>query len=563
MAGFFNSVTSSFLQNDIPEFLKELGTLGVKSKIEILKNSHSIGYNQESVIQNASEDMEEYEFLNLINTASNKYLPFFDSDYKERRPQYRSIAKEAEIHNILTKISNEAIVYDDDNFFANVSDIKLDLKNKKVIQKDLERNFKSIYNLYGFNDNTTGWWLFMKFLIDGFICFEIIYSEKNETIIGFKELDPTTLKLSITPEGDQVWVQFEGDAVKQRILYDSQLVYISYASSLIESRIAYIENLIKPFNLLEMMEQTRSTWAVSNATMRLKFVIPVGGKSKNVAKQTLRKLMNRYNEEISFDNTSGQYKVNGKAYIPGVKQIWMPEKDGESPTIENFGGDGPPMNDTDILTYFRKKLQIASKIPASRFDPQGNDIFANSDANQITQEEIEFNRFIIQLRSIFKEILIKPLYLQMVLDHPKLKEDKQFKNAVGITFSQYNLFEKFKEYEVENKKIQQIQNWMGITDPMGNPFCSMTFLVKKYELLTEEELRENDKQKKKDAEKAKENGEQQNFGGFGGGFGQPQPGQEGQSQDDSGMQSQIDNLDLAAPNNQPNEQDEEKDDFKV
>ena len=71
------------------------------------------------------------------------------------------------------------------------------------------------------------------------------------------------------------------------------------------------------------------------------------------------------------------------------------------------------------------------------------------------------------------------------------------------------------------------------------------------------------KQKKKDAEKAKENGEQQNFGGFGGGFGQPQPGQEGQSQDDSGMQSQIDNLDLAAPNNQPNEQDEEKDDFKV
>lgn len=504
MAGFFSKIYTSYRQNDLPEFIKELGTLGVKSKIEIMKNSYSIGYNQETVIQDFSEEMEEYEFLNLINTQSNKYLPFFDSQYKERRPYLREISKEGKIEGILTILTDEAIVYDDSNYFCKVEDLKVEFKNRDEIQKSLERNFKKIYNLFGFNDVTTVWWLFYKFLVDGFLAFEIVYDKDGKTVIGFKEIDPVELKLNVDQDGNQVWVQFEGDATKQSVLYDSQIIYISYASALIDSRVSYTERLIKPFNLLQMMEQTRSTWAVANASMRMKFVIPVGGKSKNMAKQTLRKLMNRYNEEISFDSSSGQYHINGKPYIPGVKQIWLPEKDGETPTIETVGIDAPEMNDVDILLYYRKELETLSKIPSTRFEKAGSDTFDNT-ASQITQEELRFNRFIIRLRSIFKELIVKPLYLQMCIEYPNLKNDPNFKNAVNIEYIQYNLFEKFKKFEVENKVIEHIQNIMNLTDKEGNPIAPLEFWMKKYELLTEEELREIEELKKKaDKEAEKE-----------------------------------------------------------
>ena len=42
-------------------------------------------------------------------------------------------------------------------------------------------------------------------------------------------------------------------------------------------------------------------------------------------------------------------------------------------------------------------------------------------AEGTTREEIKFSRFITRLRSIFQEILIKPLWLQMCLDFPELR----------------------------------------------------------------------------------------------------------------------------------------------
>jgi hypothetical protein len=84
------------------------------------------------------------------------------------------------------------------------------------------------------------------------------------------------------------------------------------------------------------MEHTRVIWAVTNASFRMKFIIPVGGKSKTRAKQSLAQLMNNYKEVCRFDWESGTLETDGKPMLQFSKEYWLPSKDGETPEIETL-----------------------------------------------------------------------------------------------------------------------------------------------------------------------------------------------------------------------------------
>jgi hypothetical protein len=62
----------------------------------------------------------------------------------------------------------------------------------------------------------------------------------------------------------------------------------------------------------------------------------------------------------------------------------------------------------------------------------------------MTRDEIRFTNFIRRIRTIFKEILIKPLRIQMVLDFPELKDDPFFNSNLKLKFNSNDLFEKWK-----------------------------------------------------------------------------------------------------------------------
>jgi len=50
-----------------------------------------------------------------------------------------------------------------------------------------------VYNPHFFRDTNTAWHLVKRFLVEGFLCQEIIYDRTNSNIIGFKTLDPATI----------------------------------------------------------------------------------------------------------------------------------------------------------------------------------------------------------------------------------------------------------------------------------------------------------------------------------------------------------------------------------
>jgi len=269
------------------------------------------------------------------------------------------------------------------------------------------------------------------------------------------------------------------------------------------------------------MEHTRVIWAVTNASFRMKFIIPVGGKSKTRARQSLAQLMNSYKETVDFDWESASLSTDGKPMLQFSKEYWLPSKEGESPEIETIGGEGPELNDTEALKYFSDKLKHVSKIPYSRFlyEDGGGDF--NLAADGMIRDEIKFGKFIKRLRSTFQEILVKPLFIQMCLKYPEFTNDPQFKTQVALRFNEENVFSEMKNMEIMGMRLEFIGNMRDSLMTTNQEtmeeeyYFDQEYLVKKYLKLSDDEIRANEAAKaKKSKEEAEEPEEEDDGMGF-------------------------------------------------
>lgn len=537
MAGFVNKngPFSAKRPFNLSDGLKRLSSFGMYYDDLVLRQSQAIGpaedqfgYGQMNMMGLDNDDIYgAFAALSMADTNMRKNIPFFDMNYKTKREELRQFSMYDEIEDILDILCDEAIVYDDKNFIANPSIIGMEISEE--VNNYLNKAFRQIYQYFGFAQDQSAWFYFRKWLVDGYLAFEIIYNPEQTEIIGFKEIDPVTLVPAYNKEdGKKVWIQFKDDPIKERKLYDAQIIYISYSSITTASRVSYVERLIRAFNLLRVMEHTRVIWAVTNASYRMKFIIPVGGKSKTRAKQSLAQLMNNYKEVVDFDWDSGMLKTNGKPMLQFNKEYWLPSKDGEQPEIETLGGDGPELSDTEALKYFSDKLKQVSKIPFNRFmyEDGGGDF--NLAADGMIRDEIKFSKFINRLRSSFQEILVKPLYLQMCLKYPEFSDDPGFKTQIALRYNEENMFAELKEMEIMEKRLDFISKMnqdLMITNPMTmeeDHYFDLEFLVDRYLKLSPDDKAANLAYKaRKDAEKAEEPPQDPMamMGGAGGGMG--------------------------------------------
>jgi hypothetical protein len=504
MAGFTQRKGSLTSGNPVRKIIKDLSNLGMAYDDMIIRNSRAVGFteNQMGYVANpmgsdADDIYSAFAALSLTDTSLKKNISIFDRDYTKKRDQLRAYAVQDEVEEILDVITDEAIVFDKSNYMA-YAEFNGEISNS--IEDELGDVYNNIYTYFGFNDALSIWNYFRKWLVDGFLAFEIVYNDKQTEIIGFKELDPVSLMPGVDSEtGKKMWVQYKGGGPKERKLWDSQIIYISYTQVNSPQRISYVERLIRSFNLLRIMEHTRIIWAVTNSSFKTQFIIPVGGKSKTRAKQSLAQLMNSYREVVDFNFESGEIQTNGKPMMPFNKEYWLPSKDGESPEISTVGGDGPDLGDTESLKYFSDKLKVASKIPFSRFDRDGGSTY-DIEASGMLRDEIKFSKFIDRLRSIFQEILIKPVYLQMCINHPELKNDISFKAGLGLNFVKDNVFEELKEMELQSRRVDFIGNLKTQLSTMDAemteiPYFDLGWLIKRYGGFTRDDLKANSRAK--------------------------------------------------------------------
>jgi hypothetical protein len=238
----------------------------------------------------------------------------------------------------------------------------------------------------------------------------------------------------------------------------------------------------------------------------LKFIIPIGTQSPQKAMQTLGQLMANYKEDININDNSGELTVNGRPKVQFYKNYLFPEKDGVSPEISSLNSSGPDFNVMENVLYFFNKLKMDSKIPYARFaSKSGTPATYQVSIDQLERDEIRFEKFLRRLRSIFQELLVKPLYIQMCLDNPELSRDKSFKANIGLNYHRDSEFEEMVEMSGYAKRSEFIKGLEELKVKVGEEdkaYFDPDFLVQRFLGLNPDQIKMNEKYKEKEAKAA-------------------------------------------------------------
>jgi len=297
MATYNNFNTSGFGQNFIgnnsaienkglfSRILRTLSNYGMNYDDMIIKNQVGIGINEDPYSAKGNSMYDFFSQRAVASVLNRKSIPYLDKSYADKRRILREYSIKDEIRDFVSAISDETVVYNEDKDFCSPRPLPTDYSQE--ITDKYQEFFERLYTKFGFSDNITAWNMLRDFLIDGYIAIEIIYDDKKKNVIGFNRLRPETLVPAYEPNVGHLWIQFPEDPQLRRIFLDSQIIYISYSTQNDYSETSYVEGLIKPYNQLKILEQTRIMWNVTNAMIWQKFTIPIKGLSRQRAEEQI------------------------------------------------------------------------------------------------------------------------------------------------------------------------------------------------------------------------------------------------------------------------------------
>jgi len=492
-----------------------------------IRNSYAIGVHEETTDvlyqPNSSNMYDLFTKKTIARFLDKKSIAYLDRTYLDKRKILRQYSIKDEMKDFITQIADECIIYDDNNRFCHVKD--LPNSYDQTIRQKYQETFTKLINTFNFNEGQIAWQYLKNLLIDGYISYEIIYDDKQKNIIDLAPLDPITLIVATDPNTNtMIWIQHPDNPQLRKILLDSQIIYISYSNNNEYGETSYVENLIRPYNQLKMIEQARLLYNINQASIYKKFIIPVGGLTRTQAEQQIYELMSEYHDDVQWDERMGTVSINGSTNIPFSKDFWFPEGNAGTPNMSIEQPTQVNLNEDIVLQWFYKILKRASKLPFQRFDEEnGGGGYAYDSNATITRDEVKFKNYINRIRTIFKEIVLKPLKIQMVLDFPELKDDIIFNDAIRLDFISDTLFEEWRHLKNISERASIAQTLSSsLMDAEGKSYLSIEWIVRHIMKFTDADIEENEKYKMLERKRMGGAGGPEAQGGFpggGGGFG--------------------------------------------
>ena len=508
MAGYTDNINSRSGVNlaFFSKQLKKISNLGLTYDTDSMQQSYAIGINEDpqssTNMGNQTEGPYMYDLFSkkmISKLLDKKSVAYLDRSYYDKRKILRQYSIKDEIRGYVSDITDEVVIYDENNLFCKPLDLPNDFDN--TIRQKVHENFNKIYNSLGFNDGITAWNHLKDLIIDGFIAFEIIYDKKQKNVVDLLKLDPLTLvPASDAESGTVIWIQYPDDPRLRRILLDAQIIYISYSNNTDYGETSYVEPLIRPYNQLKLLEQTKILFNINQAAIYKKFIIPIGGLSRQQAEQQINQLMSEYHEDVQWEDDLGIVKINGSSNIPHSKDFWFPNSgEGGTPEMSIETPTGNDLNEDQMLTWFHNNLKRESKFPFTRFDREngGGNIF--SDFSEMTRDEIKFHNYIRRVRTVFKEIIVKPLKIQMMRDFPELISDHRFISHLNVDYNSNELFEEWNMLKNLEKRSGIAASLLSnIQDQDGIPYYATEWIVRKVMKMNDADIEENMKYKIKE-----------------------------------------------------------------
>ena len=246
-------------------------------------------------------------------------------------------------------------------------------------------------------------------------------------------------------------------------------------------------------NQLRFVEDATVIYRVSRAPERRVFYVDVGNMPRAKAEQYLKDIMTKFRNKLTYDAGTGEIRDDRK-HMSMLEDFWMPRRgEGKSTEITTLPA-GQNLGQMEDVHYFEKKLYRALNVPISRMEAQQG--FSLGRSNEITRDEIKFDKFVDKLRSrfsiLFDELLARQLALKGICT---LDEWNQFKQSIRYDFIKDNNFSELKDAEL----LQNRLNMLATVQPYIGLFYSKRWVQENVLQFDESEIADMEKQMKKEA----------------------------------------------------------------
>ena len=424
--------------------------------------------------------------------------------------KYRTMMQQQECDSAVEDIVNEAIIIEDEaavNIVLDNIDISKQLKNK------IRQEFDNVLKVLDFNN--AGYDIFKQWYVDGRLYYHIMIDEKTprDGIKEVRKIDPRKIKKvrerkTETDERTKVKVE---RGYNEYYLYNPKgisstnsqaMIKIStdsichITSGLVDPNnkmvLGYLQKAIKPLNQLRMLEDATVIYRLSRAPERRIFYIDVGNLPKMKAEQYLSDMMTKHKNKLIYDASTGEIKDDRK-FMPMMEDFWLPRREGGRGTELTTLPGGQNLGEMDDVEYFKRKLYKSLNVPITRMESDGQ--FNLGRASEVTRDELKFSKFINRLRTRFSHLFSNLLEIQLVLKGNLTRNDwRKIKNEIYYDFPHDNYFTELKQAEVLRERLglaNEIDEYVG-------KYYSLSWVRKNVLQMTEEEIRDMDKEIKKE-----------------------------------------------------------------
>ena len=424
--------------------------------------------------------------------------------------RYREMAMQPECDNALEDIVNEAIVVNNQSPLNIVLD---DIDEGKALKDRIREEFYNVLKLLDFNN--LAYDIFRQWYIDGRLYYHIMIDEKKprDGIKELRKIDPrkikkirekvseldkrTNMKIEkgyqeyyiyhpkgITSQSNQTAIKISKDSICH---ITSGM--IDPANKMV---LGYLHKAIKPLNQLRTLEDATVIYRLSRAPERRIFYIDVGNLPKMKAEQYLADMMAKHKNKLVYDASSGEIRDDRK-FMTMMEDFWLPRREGGRGTEITTLPGGQNLGEMDDVDYFRRKLYKSLNVPITRMESETQ--FNLGRTSEVTRDELKFTRFIERLRARFTHLFDNLLEIQLVLKGViNRKQWKELREDLYYDFPQDNYFTELKNAEVLTERLRL----MGEVEQYIGKFYSLDWVRKNVLQMSEEEIRDMDKQIKKE-----------------------------------------------------------------
>lgn len=421
--------------------------------------------------------------------------------------RYRDMSQQPECERAVDDIVNEAIVYDDKE--NTVSIVLEGVKNvPEQIKESIRDEFDVIMGLLKFEDRSYD--IFRNWYVDGRLYYHLMVDIKNPRagIQEIRYIDPRKIKKVRVEKKDNKQPITQNNNILIPKKYVEYFVYspkgltsstnegikiapdsIAYCHSGIQCTtnnmiLSNIHKAIKPLNQLRMLEDATVIYRLARAPERRIFYIDVGNLPKAKAEQYLRDMMTKHKNKLVYDANTGEVRDDRK-FMTMLEDYWLPRREGGKGTEISTLPGGQNLGEIDDVLYFRKKLYESLNVPVSRLENEST--FNMGRANEITRDEVKFNRFIVRLRSRFNELFNILLERQLLLKGIITKTEwKDIKSQIRFDYNQDNHFAELKHAEILRERLGMLAD----VDQYVGRYYSVDWVRRNVLMQTEDDIKQ-------------------------------------------------------------------------